>query len=201
MPGLLKIGKSCRPVDERAQELSDSTGVPTNFIVAIQKPVSDCDAAELQIHRELAAYRVTQKREFFKMPLQDALSIFLKVAEKFLPGFSNDANDQDLNQGLDQIGDDGLTPLIRACARNDVAQVKTLLQNGADPNKPGRHGEIPLSVAAKCGGVRVTEVLLRHGSRSANAEEIAEENGHIILARLLRNTRTQWFQSKHRSDV
>lgn len=70
MPKLLKIGKTTKPPERRADELSVSTGVPTPYHVAYQVYVNDCDSVERQIHDRLTAYRINDKREFFSAPLK-----------------------------------------------------------------------------------------------------------------------------------
>ncbi len=73
MQGLLKIGKSKRSAQERADELSLATGVPAKFQVAYELEVTDCDLAEMQVHRAFTRYRVENNREFFQLPLHRAI--------------------------------------------------------------------------------------------------------------------------------
>jgi hypothetical protein len=72
MPGMLKIGSTTRPPHERQLELH-STGVPTPFEIEYIFEVPDCSVCELLAHRALHSYRVTLKREFFRVPLKTAL--------------------------------------------------------------------------------------------------------------------------------
>lgn len=72
---ILKIGKTKRLPEIRAQELSGVTGVPTKFVVAYESSVADCDLAERLIHQELESYRISASREFFEVPLKEAISI------------------------------------------------------------------------------------------------------------------------------
>ena len=55
----LKIGYTRRTPEIRAKELSEDTGTPTEFIVAYQKQVYDCENAETLVHKALHRYRVT----------------------------------------------------------------------------------------------------------------------------------------------
>ena len=71
-PDLVKIGLTERTSEERARELRTS-GVPTPFIVIYDELVSDCDAVEAAIHRRLAGYRVSDDREFFRIPVKEAI--------------------------------------------------------------------------------------------------------------------------------
>ncbi len=81
LEGLLKIGKTNRTPDERAKELSIATGVPTPFMVAFDEQFDDCDLAEQYIHTLLQqrGYRVADNREFFNMPLKDAVRVLLEA--------------------------------------------------------------------------------------------------------------------------
>lgn len=78
-PNTLKIGKTVRSPEERAGEIY-TTGVPGEFIVAYEEHVLDCDAAEAAIHSRLANYRINNQREFFRLPLKDAVKVVNQVA-------------------------------------------------------------------------------------------------------------------------
>jgi hypothetical protein len=84
MPGLLKIGKTTSSAEERAVELSSVTGVPTPFVVAYQWNTSDCDTAEARGHKRLAGWRCNQDREFFRLPLEQAINILSEICEHFV---------------------------------------------------------------------------------------------------------------------
>lgn len=71
MPGLLKIGKTTRSVQQRCDELWQ-TGVPTSFEVAHSVLSPDCDELESWVHKALSKYRVSDNREFFTVELNDA---------------------------------------------------------------------------------------------------------------------------------
>lgn len=79
---MLKIGMTARDADERARELSGSTGVASEFIVAYEAEVSDCYQAEQEIHRRLSEYRVSSNREFFRLPLKDAVDCVNEVVNE-----------------------------------------------------------------------------------------------------------------------
>ena len=82
MPGLIKIGMTTRSVEERAYELSQSTGVPTPFIVAYEKYVHDCYTGERIVHSilESEGYRVKKNREFFNATLNKAIDVINQYA-------------------------------------------------------------------------------------------------------------------------
>ncbi|GHB48368.1 GIY-YIG nuclease family protein [Mongoliitalea lutea] len=79
MPGLVKIGKSTRPPEIRAEELSRNTGVPHSFQVVYQTLVSDCHLAETETHKFLNVYRENKNREFFRISLKQAIDVLRKV--------------------------------------------------------------------------------------------------------------------------
>jgi hypothetical protein len=80
---LLKIGRTSRNPEDRAQELSLATGVPQPFLVAYESLVSDSVLAEQQIHEELSrqGYRTNPSREFFEVPLKVAVSVVDRVCK------------------------------------------------------------------------------------------------------------------------
>jgi hypothetical protein len=84
MPKLLKIGHSSRPTEERARELSQPTGVPFPFVVAYEEVFSTCyQEAEQEVHARLEGFRSNRCREFFHLPLKDAITVLREVAQIF----------------------------------------------------------------------------------------------------------------------
>lgn len=81
MPGYLKIGMSTRTAEDRARELSQGTAVVVPFSVAFSEEVADCLAAERLIHAHLDSFRVNPGREFFHLPLQQAIRAVLDIVE------------------------------------------------------------------------------------------------------------------------
>lgn len=83
MAGLVKIGKTIKDPQERANELSKATGVPIPFIVAYQLAVKDCTIAEKFIHTYLEAkgHKIADNREFFNAPLNVAIDAILKFKD------------------------------------------------------------------------------------------------------------------------
>lgn len=95
MPGLLKIGKTCREVDQRTNELYNS-GVPTPFKVEREFLSPHCGKLEHYVHTALHKSRDSNSREFFRVGvhiaaeqietcLRDQLSGWL---QEFLPDHS-----------------------------------------------------------------------------------------------------------------
>ena len=71
----IKIGKTQRTSEERAKEIYQKakTGIPTKFIVAYENEVSDCDLVESLVHKKLEKYSHNSDREFFNIPLKQAI--------------------------------------------------------------------------------------------------------------------------------
>ena len=85
LKGMVKIGKTRKMPDDRAKELSSSTGVPTPFFVAYKIFVYDCDQAEKYVHNLLSSkgIRVSKNREFFHIPLDEIIKIMVKAETIF----------------------------------------------------------------------------------------------------------------------
>jgi T5orf172 domain len=77
MEGLVKVGKTTRNPQDRVEELSSSTGVPTPFILVYQEYFEDCSKAELMIHQILESKnaRISKNREFFKAQPYEVIKI------------------------------------------------------------------------------------------------------------------------------
>lgn len=86
MSGALKIGMTTRTPELRAKELSAVTSIPTPFTVVFSAVVPDCKRAEIDLHRLLEAknYRVSDNREFFQIPLAEAILIASQVCQDHL---------------------------------------------------------------------------------------------------------------------
>jgi hypothetical protein len=82
MSGYLKIGMTTRSPHERAHELSQASGVVAPFVIAYSERVVNCEAAENRIHTRLARFRVNGRREFFHLPVQDAILELIKIADE-----------------------------------------------------------------------------------------------------------------------
>lgn len=104
MPGILKIGKTTRDVNQRADELYQ-TGVPTPFKVEFDIYCPDCGWVESKIHEALKNERVSVSREFFKVPLSDAIqeaeSAHREQVEEWLDRFIPDQAISDVDYAVD----------------------------------------------------------------------------------------------------
>ena len=65
MPGLVKIGKTTRNVEQRANELYQ-TGVPEPFVVSYEVETPNCTELESLAHDAFRECRVNEGREFFR---------------------------------------------------------------------------------------------------------------------------------------
>ncbi len=81
MKGLLKIGFSTRPVQERVAELNAATGVPMPFKIEAFFTSDDPEAHEERIHALLAQNRIKGK-EFFEVSLPKALDVVQSVCRR-----------------------------------------------------------------------------------------------------------------------
>ncbi len=94
MPGLVKIGRSNRSAEARANEIYQ-TGVPTPFEVFREFQFLDCVEGEKIVHEHLVERRVRLDREFFEATPEEAdkiveNSLFEQVTclvQECLPGF------------------------------------------------------------------------------------------------------------------
>jgi hypothetical protein len=68
---IYKIGLTSRDVPARTGELTSSTATPLPFEVLASWPVEHAREVEKEIHRVLTPYRVSARREFFRLPLPD----------------------------------------------------------------------------------------------------------------------------------
>ena len=66
-PNILKIGRTYRPVSQRAKEINRATGVLMPFGARYVIEVSDPVEAERKVHQALSEYRLRQDREFFEI--------------------------------------------------------------------------------------------------------------------------------------
>ena len=72
MRGLVKIGLTERSSKARAKELR-GTGLPDDFVVVYDELVTDCEAVERRLHQRFDYYRYQPNREFFQIPVREAI--------------------------------------------------------------------------------------------------------------------------------
>jgi hypothetical protein len=76
-PGLVKVGKTCRDVRERRDELY-TTGVPLPFDIYATFKTSKYNELEEYLHRKLTG-RINEHREFFKIDPVDFDNLFINA--------------------------------------------------------------------------------------------------------------------------
>lgn len=83
MPGLLKIGYSDSSPERRVKEISRGTGVPVEFSLAWVFPCFNGIRLEKEIHSKLEYCRVNKGREFFRLPLDQAISVIEELGANY----------------------------------------------------------------------------------------------------------------------
>lgn len=106
LKGLLKVRKTTRTPQERADELSANTNMPTPFMVVHEEFCSDCDTAEYLIHEELSerGYRVNDLREFFSSTLKETIEIFSSIVP-YINANSKDIDEESYENIPEAISD------------------------------------------------------------------------------------------------
>ena len=77
-----KIGMTTKTPAARAAEISSATGVPEPFEVAFSRKVRDCGRAEHMLKEKLEERRVSTRREFYDIALEDAVDLLNSVARE-----------------------------------------------------------------------------------------------------------------------
>lgn len=86
MPGLVKIGRTCG-LESRMSALNNNTAVPMPFVCTYAATVEDAIYVERQIHTIFAAFRISGRREFFRVnPASVIAAIELVEIENITPG-------------------------------------------------------------------------------------------------------------------
>jgi hypothetical protein len=70
-----KIGFTNRNPEERADDLSSSSGQPDFFVVVQSWQVIDAKRVERAVHRQLRPFRLADRREFFKIKFEEVRKI------------------------------------------------------------------------------------------------------------------------------
>lgn len=78
---VVKIGMTSRSPVLRSLELSSHTGVPEKFILAYSERVQSAKTVERMAHDALQQYRVDPGREFFRVPLSEAINTIRQIVE------------------------------------------------------------------------------------------------------------------------
>jgi hypothetical protein len=84
MPDMVKIGHTKLTPEERARQISSTTGVPTPFVIEFAFKCHEGEFLENEIHKSLDMYRVSNNREFFKLPINEAIDIVKQIGQKYI---------------------------------------------------------------------------------------------------------------------
>jgi hypothetical protein len=88
---IVKIGMTTKHPSVRAKKIyAGATGVPEPFDVVFACSVVDCKLAERNVHRRLAAFRVNDSREFFRITPKIARQIVLDVCSEVNIGYRSE---------------------------------------------------------------------------------------------------------------
>lgn len=79
--GIYKIGFTHYKPEKRAQELSKSTSIPSDFNVEYARKTTNIEMSEKRVHLILDHYRYSSKKEFFVIPRKNALEMIDKVVQ------------------------------------------------------------------------------------------------------------------------
>lgn len=96
LPGLVKIGRTDRNVEDRVRELSSHTGVPTEFLVFREFRVRDSVSAERAVHLRLKDYRVSENREFFTIEPEIAAEVIEELVGRAQTATYNSETEDEL---------------------------------------------------------------------------------------------------------
>ena len=130
---VVKIGLTTRTPDVRAREIyAGASGVPLPFDIAVAYSVADCSKAEKLAHRRLKTYRLSNRREFFRLSPSVASSVVHAVCAEVnnemgaqtplqfgFPSLSSAAKIVDTVLNTDSDGSDG-----RAVIQLEIARLR-----------------------------------------------------------------------------
>ncbi|MHC5718911.1 MAG: GIY-YIG nuclease family protein, partial [Nostoc sp.] len=114
-PDQVKIGRTEKTSELRAKQLQ-TTGVPTAFIVVYDELVSDCEVVENILHSRFAAYRTSLEREFFRVPVREAIRVLQETAGAYIISDVAPSNRVDILPSIEQKYRDYLKPNIVSIA-------------------------------------------------------------------------------------
>jgi len=83
MRGMVKIGLTKQTSKARAKGLR-ATGVPDDFIVVYDELVTDCELVERRVHERFVDYRYQPNREFFQIPVREAIRGLMEESTGFI---------------------------------------------------------------------------------------------------------------------
>ena len=83
MPSLLKIGYTKQTPEERAKQISASTGVALPYKVEWAYKCFNGERVEREVHHKLKSKRANNSKEFFWVNLEEAKEVITLIGDKF----------------------------------------------------------------------------------------------------------------------
>lgn len=119
---LLKIGRTSRTPDARANELSSKTGVPEDYEVVAAYPTPNSKRLEKRVHRKLKIYRTDDRKEFFNVQLETAKRVIENTHNN-----DNALTKQSHNSSFQKSSSDKLTEKNNGYSLEDLSPVEIVL--------------------------------------------------------------------------
>ena len=160
---LIKIGMTGGLPKDRAEKLSQSTGVPTPFRVRYGAYVRDEAALEKAVHVELAHHRVNDGREFFRVASEEAISTIQKIGEVL----------------FEQVNEEILVSTSQEAAEESLAEVppKSIVER-VSPKSANPPGFSAKKIEAVCDGCskEIKQTLTRYENLVWTCEHCGKNN-------------------------
>ena len=83
IPGMVKIGYTKNAPSKRVKQINASTGVAQDFEVAWAFGCYNGIELEQEVHRYCESFRVNNKREFFRMTVDEAKAVIERLGERY----------------------------------------------------------------------------------------------------------------------
>ena len=83
IPGMVKIGYTKNAPSKRVKQINASTGVAQDFQVAWAFGCYNGIELEQEVHRYCESFRVNNKREFFRMTVDEAKAVIERLGERY----------------------------------------------------------------------------------------------------------------------
>ena len=83
MPSLVKIGYTKKSPEERAKQISASTGVALPYKVEWAYKCFNGEKVEREVHHKLKSKRANNNKEFFWVDLEEAKEVITLIGDKF----------------------------------------------------------------------------------------------------------------------
>jgi len=88
---------------------------------------------------------------------------------------------------VNNIDDQGWSPLTIACTKGSIKIVKCLIKNGADINQADSHGEFPIIIACKNEYEEIVELLIKNGVNMNVKNKVGETPLTVACANIFKS--------------